>query len=78
MRLRLTVLPAISSAMISLVPALHAAELDQVRLRGSSVYTADDAAGAIYDVVGGNTPPVKYLSHFPYLNHPYGGFEVPA
>jgi hypothetical protein len=39
MRLRLTVLPAISSAMISLVPALHAAELDQVRLRGSSVYT---------------------------------------
>ena len=37
-------------------------------VHGSDVYTADAAAGAIYDVVGDNTPPVSYLSKFPYLN----------
>jgi hypothetical protein len=39
MRLRFTVLPAISLAMICLGPALQAAEIEQIRLRGSSVYT---------------------------------------
>ncbi len=47
-------------------------------VHGSSVYTADGAAGVIFDVVSDNTPPVKYLSHFPYLNHPYSGFDLPA
>jgi hypothetical protein len=47
-------------------------------VHGSSVYTADGAAGAIYDVNGDNNPPVSYLSSFPYLNHPESGFDVPA
>ena len=25
-----------------------------------------------------NTPPVQYLSTFPYLNTPYSGFERPT
>jgi len=37
MRLRLTVLPVISLAMICLGPALQAAEIHQIRLHGSSV-----------------------------------------
>ena len=47
-------------------------------------FTPDGAAGAIYDVenpedkVTPNTPPVSYLSAFPYLNTPYSGFERPT
>src|SRR2546427_4389390 len=49
-------------------------------VHGTTVFTADGAAGAIYDVENpaGNTPPVSYLSSFPYLNTPESGFEVPA
>jgi hypothetical protein len=47
-------------------------------------FVPDGAAGAIYDVenpedkVTPNTPPVQYLSAFPYLNTPYSGFERPT
>jgi Domain of unknown function (DUF4331) len=43
-------------------------------------YKPDGAAGAIYDLENPttNTPPVSYLSSFPYLNHPESGFDVPA
>lgn len=45
-------------------------------------YTPDAAAGLIYDVENPtkNVPPssVSYLSNFPYLNHPYSGFDVPS
>jgi uncharacterized protein DUF4331 len=43
-------------------------------------FTPDGAAGVIYDVVdpATNTPPVSYLSSFPYLNHPDSGFDVPS
>ena len=44
-------------------------------------YTADGAAGLIYDLENPaqtNTPPLSYLSTFPYLNHPESGFDVPA
>jgi hypothetical protein len=46
----------------------------------NSSYTPDGAAGLIYDVENpaGNTPPVSYLSSFPYLNHPESGFNVPS
>jgi hypothetical protein len=46
----------------------------------NSSYKADGAAGVIYDVENpaGNTPPVSYLSSFPYLNHPESGFNVPS
>jgi hypothetical protein len=47
-------------------------------VHGTGVFTADGAAGAIYDVNAGNTPPVSYLSSFPYLNHPESGFDVPS
>jgi hypothetical protein len=49
-------------------------------VHGTAVFTADGAAGAIYDVEdpATNTPPVSYLSTFPYLNHPDSGFNVPA
>jgi hypothetical protein len=49
-------------------------------VHGATVFTADGAAGAIYDVEdpATNTPPVSYLTSFPYLNHPYSGFNVPA
>ncbi len=49
-------------------------------VHGSTVFTADGAAGAIYDVEdpATNTPPVSYLSSFPYLNTPESGFEVPS
>ncbi len=43
-------------------------------------YVPDAAAGAIFDIEdpSTNTPPLSYLSAFPYLNHPYSGFDVPA
>jgi hypothetical protein len=43
-------------------------------------FKPDGAAGLIYDVENPatNTPPLSYLSTFPYLNHPQSGFEVPA
>jgi hypothetical protein len=43
-------------------------------------YVPDGAAGAIFDIEdpATNTPPLSYLSAFPYLNHPYSGFDVPA
>jgi hypothetical protein len=45
-------------------------------------YTPDGAAGVIYDVEDptANVPPssVSYLPNFPYLNHPYSGFDVPS
>ncbi len=43
-------------------------------------FTPDGAAGVIYDVEdpSTNTPPVSYLSSFPYLNHPESGFDVPS
>jgi len=43
-------------------------------------FTPDGAAGAIYDIEdpATNTPPVSYLSSFPYLNHPESGFDVPS
>ena len=44
-------------------------------------FKPDGAAGAIYDIENPattNTPPVSYLSSFPYLNHPESGFDVPA
>jgi hypothetical protein len=46
----------------------------------NSAYKPDGAAGLIYDVENptGNTPPVSYLSSFPYLNHPESGFAVPS
>lgn len=46
----------------------------------NSAFTPDGAAGAIYDVEdpATNTPPVSYLTSFPYLNHPESGFEIPA
>jgi hypothetical protein len=47
-------------------------------VHGAAVFTADGAAGAIFDIDGGNTPPVSYLSTFPYLNDPESGFDVPA
>ena len=47
-------------------------------VHGTAVFTADGAAGAIFDIDGGNTPPVSYLSTFPYLNEPESGFAVPA
>jgi hypothetical protein len=49
-------------------------------VHGTSVFTADGAAGAIYDVENpaSNTPPVSYLSSFPYLNHPQSGFDTPS
>lgn len=48
-------------------------------------FTPDGAAGIILDI--GNSPfippqppppPVSYLASFPYLSHPYSGFDVPA
>jgi hypothetical protein len=50
MRLRLIDLPAISLAIISLIPAAQAGGADHVRLRGSNVYTAEDT-GASYPIV---------------------------
>ena len=47
-------------------------------VHGAATFTADGAAGAIFDIDGGNTPPVSYLSTFPYLNDPESGFDVPA
>jgi len=47
-------------------------------VHGTGVFTADGAAGAIYDVNADNNPPVSYLSTFPYLNDPESGFDVPA
>jgi len=49
-------------------------------VHGTGVFTADAAAGAIYDVEdpATNKPPLSYLSKFPYLNQPFSGFEVPA
>jgi Domain of unknown function (DUF4331) len=46
----------------------------------NSKFVPDGAAGAIYDVENPstNTPPVTYLSTFPYLNHPESGFDVPS
>jgi hypothetical protein len=46
----------------------------------NSAFKPDGAAGAIYDVENPatNTPPVSYLSSFPYLNHPEGGFDIPS
>ena len=43
-------------------------------------FTPDGAAGAIYDIEDPamKTPPVSYLSSFPYLNHPESGYDVPA
>jgi len=43
-------------------------------------FTPDGAAGLIYDIEdpATNTPPVSYLSSFPYLNHPESGFDVPS
>jgi hypothetical protein len=43
-------------------------------------FKPDGAAGLIYDVENPatNTPPLSYLSTFPYLNHPQSGFDVPA
>ncbi len=45
-------------------------------------FTPDGAAGLIYDIENPSAtppepPPVSYLASFPYLNHPYSGFEVP-
>jgi hypothetical protein len=47
-------------------------------VHGTGVFTADGAAGAIFDIDGGNTPPVSYLPGFPYLNDPESGFDVPS
>ncbi|HEX7263380.1 MAG TPA: DUF4331 domain-containing protein [Candidatus Dormibacteraeota bacterium] len=49
-------------------------------VHGTGVFTADGAAGAIYDVEdpATNTPPVSYLGSFPYLNTPESGFDVPS
>jgi hypothetical protein len=49
-------------------------------VHGTTVFTADGAAGAIYDVEDPSTnkAPVDYLSSFPYLNTPDSGFSVPA
>src|SRR5216684_4459298 len=49
-------------------------------VHGTAVFTADGAAGAIYDVEdpATNTPPVSYLSSFPYLNTPESGFDIPS
>jgi hypothetical protein len=45
----------------------------------NSSYTADGAAGVIQQgITPGNVPPVPYLSHFPYLNVPLDGFDVPS
>ena len=43
-------------------------------------FTPDGAAGLIYDVEdpATNTPPLSYLSSFPYLNQPESGFDVPS
>jgi hypothetical protein len=44
-------------------------------------FKPDGAAGLIYDIEDPsktNTAPVSYLGSFPYLNHPYSGFDVPA
>ncbi|MHB8613431.1 MAG: DUF4331 domain-containing protein [Candidatus Dormibacteraceae bacterium] len=45
-------------------------------------YTPDGAAAIIYDVENPttNVPPssVSYLPNFPYLDHPYSGFDVPS
>jgi len=44
-------------------------------------FTPDGAAGLIYDIENPNqtdTPPVSYLSKFPYLNHPDSGFDFPT
>jgi hypothetical protein len=50
MRLRLSDLPVIGLAIISLIPAVQAAEADLIRLRGSNVYTTDDL-GPRYPIV---------------------------
>ena len=49
-------------------------------VHGTGVFTADGAAGAIYDVEdpATNTPPVSYLPRFPYLNTPESGFDTPS
>ncbi len=49
-------------------------------VHGATVFTADGAAGAIYDVENPATDPapLSYLTTFPYLNHPESGFNVPA
>ncbi len=49
-------------------------------VHGATVFTADGAAGAIYDVENPATSPapLTYLTSFPYLNHPESGFNVPA
>jgi hypothetical protein len=49
-------------------------------VHGTSVFTADGAAGAIFDVEdpATNTPPVSYLGSFPYLNTPESGFDIPS
>jgi hypothetical protein len=45
-------------------------------------YTADGAAGAIYQIVSSNDMTVfgteNYLSSFPYLGQPYAGYDVPS
>jgi hypothetical protein len=50
MRLRLVDLTTISLAIMSLIPAVQAGEPGQVRLRGSNVYTTDDA-GPSYPII---------------------------
>jgi hypothetical protein len=41
-------------------------------------FTPDAAAGAIFDLDGGDTPPpnVTYLDTFPYLDHPKSGYTT--
>jgi hypothetical protein len=48
-------------------------------VHGTKVFTADGAAGLIYDVENPATDPapLTYLASFPYLNTPGSGFEFP-
>jgi hypothetical protein len=69
MRLRLVDLPVIGLAMISVVPAARAGELDQVRLRGSNAYAADAAPS--YPIITsepsypGRAAPASYPVSYP-------------
>jgi hypothetical protein len=63
MRLRLVDLPVISLAIIGLIPAAHAGELDQAPLRGSSAY---DAASS-YPI---NAPEPTYREPPPRSSYP--------
>jgi hypothetical protein len=76
MRLRLVDLPVITLAVIGLIPAARAGELDQARLRGSSTYDAGPSYQVILTEPSYRAPPAPssyppvYASAYPAASGP--------